>query len=65
MSDLSDFMSEYKFIPSHFDTILNSHSGTSDSSCNIDKTLDCNCKYYNINSVNEGVLERSDFPYFI
>ena len=57
-------MSEYKFIPSHFDSILNSHSSTSDSSCNIDETLDCNCKYYNINSVNEGVLERSDFSLF-
>ena len=64
MSDLSNFMSDYTFVPSKFDSILNPHSLSSDNSCNIDDNLNCDCKYYDTNTFNEGVINQGDFSVF-
>ena len=67
MSDyeLSNFMSDHIFKPSPYDSVLNSHSNSVDKACNIDQVLNCNCKYYDSNSiVNEGVLQGSEFSIF-
>ena len=65
MSDLSNFMLEHKFLPSHFDSVLNPHSHTSDNSCNIDLNLECECKYYDSNSIiNDGALRHDNFSLF-
>ena len=63
MSDLLSFLSEHKFIPSNFDSILNPHS--SNTNHNIDQHLSCNWKYYDTNIINdEGALHQSEFSIF-
>ena len=63
MSDLSSFLSEHKFIPSNFDSVLNPHSN--DINSNIDQHLSCNCKYYDTNTIiDEGALHQSEFSIF-
>ena len=63
MSDLLSFLSEHKFIPSNFDSILNPHS--SNINYNIDQHLRCNCKNYYTNTIiDEGALHQSEFSIF-
>ena len=63
MSDLLSFLSEHKFIPLYFDSILNPHS--SNINHNIDQHLSCNCKYYDTNTIiDEGALHQSEFSIF-
>ena len=64
MHDLSNFMSDYKFNPSLFDSVLNPHSVTQDNSCNIDKSINCDCKYYDNMSINDGVLNQNSLSLF-
>ena len=63
MSDLLSFLSEHKFIPSNFDSILNTHS--SNINHNINQHRSCNCKYNDTNTIiDEGALHQSEFSIF-
>ena len=63
MSDLLNFLSEHKFTPSNFDSVLNPHSNN--INCNIDQHLGCNCKYYDTNTIiEEGALHQNEFSIF-
>ena len=65
MSDLSSFLSGHRFNPSTYDSVLNFHSNSSDKTCNIDQNLNCNCNYYDTNSIlEEGALHESKFSLF-
>ena len=61
---LVNFLSEHKFTPSNFDSVLNPHTkyNTDD---NIDQHLGCNFKYYYSNTIiDEGVLHQNEFSIF-
>ena len=65
MSDMLNFLSGHQFNPSSYDSVLNSHSKSTDKTCNIDQHLNRNCKYYDTDSiVNEGILHDSGFSLF-
>lgn len=64
MSDLSNFMSDYIFVPSKFDSLLNPHSATSDNACNIDDNLNFHCRYYDTSTINDGVISQNNFSMF-
>ena len=45
-------------------SILNPHEASSDNWCNIDDNLSCECKYYDTNAINQGVITQSNFSMF-
>lgn len=52
---MSDYVSSLKFDPFYFDSTLNAHSTETDNECNIDHIMHCECKYYNIESINRDL----------
>ena len=64
MSDLLSFLSEHRFTPSNFDSVLNTHSNYN-ANDKIDQHLGCNCKYYDSNTItDEGALHQNEFSIF-
>ena len=64
MSYLLSFLSEHKFTPSNFDSVLNPYSNYNTND-NVDQHLGCNCKYFDSNAITyEGALHQNEFSIF-
>lgn len=64
MSDLSDFMSNFRFDPSFHDSTLNSHSPTTDDACNIDNCLIYDCGYFDSANINSADCSNCELSLF-
>ena len=53
-----------RFDQNVFNSILNSHSSSSDNDCNIDNCFPLNCKYFEIDCVNSLINSRRDISLF-
>ena len=53
MSDLN--VSSLRFNPLLFDSTLNAHSNETDTDCNIDNVMTCDCSYFDSNTLNQHI----------
>ena len=51
---------DIRFVPSRYDSTLNSHSSTSDSYCNVDHNLSYDCSYFDNSSFNSTTFNQTD-----
>ena len=50
---------DIRFVPSRYDSTLNSHSSTSDSACNIDHNLSYDCSHFDNSSFNSTPFNKT------
>ena len=53
MSDLN--VSSLTFDPLCFDSTLNAHSSVTDTDCNIDNVMTCDCRYFDSDALNQHI----------
>ena len=53
MSDLN--VSSLRFNPLLFDSTLNAHSNETDTDCNIDNVMTCDCSYFDSDTLNQHI----------
>ena len=57
MSDLN--VSSLRFDPLCFDSTLNAHSNVTDTDCNIDNVMKCDCSYFDSDTLNQYIKNTS------
>ncbi len=64
MSVPLELVSNIRFDPSRYDSVLNSHSSSSDTACNIDNNLVYECAYYDHDNFNSTNFNKSNLSLF-
>ena len=57
MSDLN--VSSLRFNPLLFDSTLNAHSNETDTDCNIDNVMTCDCSYFDSDTLNQHIKKTN------
>ena len=62
MSDLN--VSSLRFNPLLFDSTLNAHSYETDTDCNIDNVMTCDCSYFDSDTLNQHIEKTTNLSLY-